>query len=140
MVDRNFYADWRAGVSLPHRPLLKILQRRYAALKKNDENMLLEALSRTFLQPGVSVLKKKQQIGLISAQKADYLQPPHLLLKNLQVFGSCHLMSVGTFLTGKSLERYTSLKEWDNGYLVVMAKYSSHQEEEATKEIADNAN
>ena len=29
-----------------------------------------------------------------------------------------------TFLTSKSLERYTSVKEWDNGYLVVMAKYS----------------
>lgn len=37
-----------------------------------------------------------------------------------------------TFLTSKSLERYTSVKEWDNGYLVVMAKYSTrlHEEEE----------
>lgn len=35
-----------------------------------------------------------------------------------------------TFLTSKSLERYTSVKEWDNGYLVVMAKYSTRQAEE----------
>ena len=27
-----------------------------------------------------------------------------------------------TFLTGKHLERYTAVKEWDNGYIVVMAK------------------
>ena len=35
-----------------------------------------------------------------------------------------------TFLTSKSLERYTSVKEWDNGYLVVMAKYSTRPTEE----------
>ena len=29
-----------------------------------------------------------------------------------------------------SLEKYTQVKEWDNGYLVVMAKYSHNQEEE----------
>ena len=36
------------------------------------------------------------------------------------------------FRTPSSLERYTSVKEWDNGYLVVMAKYknSSCEEEE----------
>ena len=35
-----------------------------------------------------------------------------------------------TFLTSKSLERYTCIKEWDHGYLVVMAKYSSRPTEE----------
>jgi len=35
-----------------------------------------------------------------------------------------------TFLTSKSLERYTSVKEWDNGYLVVMAKYSTRPADE----------
>ena len=35
-----------------------------------------------------------------------------------------------TFLTSKSLERYTSVKEWDNGYLVVMARYSTRPTEE----------
>ena len=35
-----------------------------------------------------------------------------------------------TFLTSKSLERYTSIKEWDKGYLVVMAKYSTRTAEE----------
>ena len=35
-----------------------------------------------------------------------------------------------TFLTSKSLERYTSIKEWDNGYLVVMAKYPTRTAEE----------
>lgn len=35
-----------------------------------------------------------------------------------------------TFLTSKSLECYTSVKEWDNGYLVVMAKYSTRPTEE----------
>lgn len=29
-----------------------------------------------------------------------------------------------------SLERYTEIKEWDNGYLVVMAKYSHNTEAE----------
>lgn len=29
-----------------------------------------------------------------------------------------------------SLERFTSIKEWDNGYLVVMAKYRHNQEPE----------
>ena len=29
------------------------------------------------------------------------------------------------FATSSKLERYTEVKEWDKGYLVVMAKYSS---------------
>ena len=29
-----------------------------------------------------------------------------------------------------SLERYTPVKKWDNGYLVVMAKYSHNQRDE----------
>lgn len=29
-----------------------------------------------------------------------------------------------------SLERYTSIKEWDHGYLVVMAKYKHNKESE----------
>ncbi len=29
-----------------------------------------------------------------------------------------------------SLERYTRIKEWDHGYLVVMAKYSHNEREE----------
>ena len=29
-----------------------------------------------------------------------------------------------------SLERFTSVKEWDNGYLVVMAKYQHNKESE----------
>ena len=35
-----------------------------------------------------------------------------------------------TFLTSKDLERYLSVKEWDNGYLVVTAKYKSRPVEE----------
>lgn len=31
------------------------------------------------------------------------------------------------FLAPYSLERYTEIKEWDNGYLVVMAKYSHNE-------------
>lgn len=34
------------------------------------------------------------------------------------------------FLAPYSLERYTEIKEWDNGYLVVMAKYSHNTEAE----------
>lgn len=30
-----------------------------------------------------------------------------------------------TFLTGKNLDRYTQIKEWDKGYLVVMCKTKS---------------
>lgn len=33
-----------------------------------------------------------------------------------------------TFLTSKNLERYTEIKEWDNGYLVVMAKNKTKKE------------
>ena len=35
-----------------------------------------------------------------------------------------------TFLTSKSLERYTRIIEWDNGYIVVMAKFSTRPTEE----------
>ena len=34
------------------------------------------------------------------------------------------------FLAPYSLERYTEVKEWDNGYLVVMAKYAHSDIEE----------
>lgn len=34
------------------------------------------------------------------------------------------------FRTSPKLERYTAVKEWDRGYLVVMAKYQSQVEEE----------
>ncbi len=32
------------------------------------------------------------------------------------------------FVAPYSLERYTDIKEWDNGYLVVMAKYAKESE------------
>lgn len=35
-----------------------------------------------------------------------------------------------TFLTSKNLEHYTRVKKWDNGYLVVMAKYKTRLTEE----------
>lgn len=34
------------------------------------------------------------------------------------------------FLTSKKLEKYTSVKEWNNGYLVVMAKNHNENEHE----------
>ena len=34
------------------------------------------------------------------------------------------------FKSPYSLERYTQIKEWDNGYLVVMAKYKHNEMEE----------
>ena len=34
------------------------------------------------------------------------------------------------FRTPASLERYTSVKEWDHGYLVVMAKYKHNDKPE----------
>lgn len=34
------------------------------------------------------------------------------------------------FRTSDKLEKYTEVKEWDNGYLVVMAKYKDLPEEE----------
>lgn len=34
------------------------------------------------------------------------------------------------FLAPYSLERYTKVKEWDNGYLVVMVKYEHNGKEE----------
>ena len=34
------------------------------------------------------------------------------------------------FIAPYSLERYTAVKEWDNGYLVVMAKYKHNDKPE----------
>lgn len=34
------------------------------------------------------------------------------------------------FKTSSKLERYTKVVEWDHGYIVVMAKYEGHDEEE----------
>lgn len=34
------------------------------------------------------------------------------------------------FRTSPRLERYTKVIEWDHGYIVVMAKYEGHEEEE----------
>ena len=34
------------------------------------------------------------------------------------------------FAAPYSLERYTAVKEWDNGYLVVMAKYKHNEKPE----------
>lgn len=34
------------------------------------------------------------------------------------------------FRTSSRLERYTKIVEWDHGYIVVMAKYENHEEEE----------
>ena len=34
------------------------------------------------------------------------------------------------FRTSPRLERYTRIVEWDNGYIVVMAQYENHEEEE----------
>ena len=34
------------------------------------------------------------------------------------------------FVAPHSLERYTAVKEWDNGYLVVMAKYKHNEKPE----------
>lgn len=35
-----------------------------------------------------------------------------------------------SFLTGMNLDRYTRIKEWDNGYIVVMCKTKSNPEVE----------
>ena len=34
------------------------------------------------------------------------------------------------FRTSPRLEKYTRIVEWDHGYIVVMAKYEGHEEEE----------
>ena len=34
------------------------------------------------------------------------------------------------FMTSPHLERYISVKQWDNGYIVVVAKYTGEDEEE----------
>ena len=45
------------------------------------------------------------------------------------------------FIAPYSLERYTAVKEWDNGYLVVMAKYKYNNKTEEeyvdVKQVAD---
>lgn len=42
------------------------------------------------------------------------------------LFGNQHIR----FQTPECLERYTAVKTWDNGYIVVMAKYAGIGEEE----------
>lgn len=39
------------------------------------------------------------------------------------------------FRTSSRLERYSSVLQWDRGYLVVMAKYRGRQEEEETIDL-----
>ena len=39
------------------------------------------------------------------------------------------------FRTSSRLERYTRIIEWDNGYIVVMAQYEGHEEEEEYIEL-----
>ena len=39
------------------------------------------------------------------------------------------------FRTSSRLERYTKILEWDYGYIVVMAKYEGHEEEEEYIEL-----
>ncbi len=39
------------------------------------------------------------------------------------------------FKTPYSLEKYMKIKEWDNGYLVVLAKYKHNKQDEEGKEI-----
>ncbi|MBQ0064121.1 MAG: hypothetical protein KBS94_08940 [Prevotella sp.] len=41
-------------------------------------------------------------------------------------FGDYHIR----FQTSEKLERYTDVREWDNGYIVVMAKYKDEDEME----------
>ena len=40
------------------------------------------------------------------------------------------------FRTSPRLERYTKVVEWDNGYIVVMAKYEGCEEEEEYIDLA----
>ncbi len=50
----------------------------------------------------------------------------------LSNIGEYTLFSFGdktiTFLTSKNLEKYTEIKKWDNGYIVVMAKNKNKKE------------
>ena len=41
-----------------------------------------------------------------------------------------HFERSQTFKAPYSLEKYTEIKEWDHGYLVVMAKYKHNKESE----------
>ena len=41
------------------------------------------------------------------------------------------------FRTSPRLERYTKIVEWDNGYIVVMAKYEGCEEEEEYFDVDD---
>lgn len=48
--------------------------------------------------------------------------------KNFTIFR--YMNYVIRFKAPYSLERYTAVKEWDKGYLVVMAKYKHNEESE----------
>ena len=39
------------------------------------------------------------------------------------------------FRTSPRLEKYTRIVEWDHGYIVVMAKYEGHEEDEEYIEL-----
>ena len=44
--------------------------------------------------------------------------------------GVATLSNEKNYTVFQSLERYTAVKEWDNGYLVVMAKYKHNEKPE----------
>lgn len=56
--------------------------------------------------------------------KPDNAQPASALLSSAGGMTSfCYGGQVIRFRTSPKLERYVSVKEWDHGYIVVMAKY-----------------
>ena len=47
------------------------------------------------------------------------------------------ILSNDRLFTSPRLERYTKIVEWDNGYIVVMAKYEGCEEEEEYFDVDD---
>lgn len=79
--------------------------------------------------PGFS-LHLCRYYGMIIMKEGDHMGD----IATLGNEGGFSVFSYGNrvirFKAPYSLERYTSVKEWDNGYLVVMAKYSHNPQPE----------
>ena len=110
---------------------MKVLQGEFEQ-DKIDRNMLSDIvgityLARTWAAPYGMLGSNKL---LSEEQTAKYFMENEAILTNdarytIFKYGKYTIR----FKSPYSLEKYTQVKEWDRGYLVVMAKYSHNEEE-----------
>ena len=72
-------------------------------------------------------------LNFLPLEKRLYLRITHRISRSLMYFNTLRNSDGNSnirFRTPKCLKRYTEVKEWDNGYIVVMADYEGMGETE----------